>query len=79
MLGRGREALTDVGLLATLLGRGRRGTSALQLARGLLDSYGDLPSLGRAEVSELAGLAGTISYELVCGISPRVPRVYLNE
>jgi alanine racemase len=29
--------------------------------------------------TELAGLAGTISYELVCGISPRVPRVYLNE
>jgi alanine racemase len=29
--------------------------------------------------TELAELAGTISYELLCGISPRVPRIYLNE
>lgn len=28
-------------------------------------------------VSELAEKAGTISYEIVCGISPRVPRVYI--
>ena len=26
---------------------------------------------------ELAGLAGTISYELLCAVSPRVPRIYL--
>ena len=33
---------------------------------------------GDAEITltELAGLAGTINYELACGISPRVPRVY---
>ncbi|MBM4329711.1 MAG: alanine racemase [Deltaproteobacteria bacterium] len=30
-------------------------------------------------VTELAGLAGTINYELVCAISGRVPRVYINE
>lgn len=38
-------------------------------------------SQGREEitVTELAGLAGTINYELVCAISARVPRVYLNE
>lgn len=30
-------------------------------------------------VTELADLAGTINYELVCGISSRVPRVYLPE
>ena len=29
-------------------------------------------------LTELAGLAGTINYELACGISPRVPRVYKN-
>ena len=29
-------------------------------------------------VTELADLAGTINYELVCAISARVPRVYLN-
>ena len=27
---------------------------------------------------ELAGLAGTIQYELLCGVSRRVPRVYLG-
>jgi len=30
-------------------------------------------------VTELADLAGTINYELVCAISSRVPRVYLHE
>ena len=35
---------------------------------------------GREEISltELANLAGTINYELACGISPRVPRIYKN-
>jgi len=36
---------------------------------------------GEAEISvtELAGLAGTINYELVCAISSRVPRIYVHE
>ena len=36
---------------------------------------------GDAEISvnELADLAGTINYELVCAVSARVPRVYKNE
>jgi len=36
---------------------------------------------GNAEISvnELADLAGTINYELVCAVSARVPRVYINE
>ena len=29
-------------------------------------------------VEELAGLCGTINYEIVCGISPRVPRIAVN-
>ncbi len=29
--------------------------------------------------TELADLAGTINYEITCGISSRVPRVYLNQ
>jgi len=28
-------------------------------------------------VDELADLAGTVSWELLCAVSPRVPRVYL--
>lgn len=35
--------------------------------------FGDEP-----EATELAGIAGTISYELLCAISPRVPRVYID-
>lgn len=30
-------------------------------------------------VDELAGLAGTINYEIVCGLSKRVPRIYLKD
>ena len=36
--------------------------------------FGDGPTAG-----ELAEQAGTIAYELLCAVSPRVPRVYLNE
>ncbi len=36
--------------------------------------FGDDPGAG-----ELADKAGTIAYELLCAVSPRVPRVYLNE
>ncbi len=35
--------------------------------------FGDEP-----EATELADIAGTISYELLCVISPRVPRVYIG-
>ncbi len=36
---------------------------------------------GREEISltELANIAGTINYELACGISPRVPRIYTGQ
>ena len=35
---------------------------------------------GREKITltELANIAGTINYELACGISPRVPRIYKN-
>jgi alanine racemase len=35
-------------------------------------------SQGRSRISaeELAGLAGTIPYEIVCGLGSRIPRVY---
>jgi alanine racemase len=29
-------------------------------------------------VDDLAGIAGTIPYEITCGISKRVPRTYLD-
>ena len=33
---------------------------------------------GLVSVDELAAAAGTISYELCCAVSPRIPRVYLG-
>jgi len=33
----------------------------------------------RISAEELAGLSGTIPYEIVCSIAPRVPRVYIEE
>jgi alanine racemase len=51
-------------------------TEAMEAAPGghavLLGSQGDQSILA----DELAGLAGTISYEVLLGISPRVPRIY---
>jgi alanine racemase len=41
----------------------------------LLGGQGD----ERITANELAALAGTIGYEIVCGIGARVPRAYLGE
>jgi alanine racemase len=37
-------------------------------------------SQGKESISadEVAALAGTISYEIICGIGKRVPRVYIR-
>ena len=58
LLARGGEALSDAELVATLLGSGTRGASALDVARELMATYGDLPALGRAEAIDLARLRG---------------------
>ncbi len=42
-------------------------------AGDIVTVFGDEP-----EATELADIAGTISYELLCAISPRVPRVYIE-
>lgn len=39
----------------------------------IVEIFGDAQSVDR-----LAELAGTISYELLCAVSPRVPRVYID-
>ena len=46
LLAQGGGALSDAELLATLLGSGTRGASALDVARDLITTYGDLPALG---------------------------------
>jgi len=47
---------------------------------GIGDEVVLLGGQGDAEVTadEWAGLLGTISYEVVCGIGPRVPRRYVE-
>lgn len=41
-------------------------------------SVGDVVEVfgGHADINKLAAAAGTISYELMCGVSKRVPRIY---
>ena len=48
-------------------------------ARGKVQVGDELEIFGRVHpVEELARLADTISYELTCAVSKRVPRVYLQ-
>lgn len=58
LLSHGGGALTDAELLATLLGSGTRGASALDVARDLISTYGDLPAMARAAAADLARLRG---------------------
>lgn len=69
-----------------------RGKKAKQCGRICMDmcmvDITDLPEVqvgdeveifgGRQSIDTLAQLAGTISYELLCAVSPRVPRVYIE-
>ena len=56
----------------------------------LVEQFARLPGIGRKTaqrlaffvlslpVEDAAALVGTIQYELLCAVSPRVPREYLN-
>jgi DNA repair protein RadC len=55
---RGAEALGDGELLALLLSTGVRGMGAHELAAALLHRFGSVTAIGRATVTELAGVAG---------------------
>ncbi|MFQ5943498.1 MAG: DNA repair protein RadC [Anaerolineales bacterium] len=54
----GPQALSNPELLAILLGTGAPGLSAVQLAQELLDKFGGLPGLHRAEYGDLVGTHG---------------------
>ena len=58
LLAAGHEALSDAELIAALLGTGTRGSTAIDLARELLASYGDLNTLQRAAPADLVGRRG---------------------
>src|SRR5690606_19512575 len=54
----GPQALSDGELLALLLGQGRRGASAVELAFTLLTEFGGVTGLSSARPEELARLGG---------------------
>jgi DNA repair protein RadC len=55
---RGAAALSTPELIALVLGHGRKGESAVELAAGLLAEYGSLERLASAEPEELAARPG---------------------
>jgi DNA repair protein RadC len=72
---RPRERLYRVGaadvslqeLIAVVLGRGSKEASALSLAYGLLETFGDIVALGRANLDELRNVRG-IGFARACQI-----------
>src|SRR5687767_11926254 len=54
----GPECLADAELVALLLGSGRKGENALELAASLLAALGGLPGLAQAEPEDLTRQAG---------------------
>jgi len=54
----GADALADAELLALQLGSGRRGRTAVEVAREMLAVYGSLSGVASREVAELARLPG---------------------
>jgi alanine racemase len=79
-LGGGADVLID--------GRRRKLAGRVTMDQIMVDCEGDDVSVGdevvclgpqgaeRITAEELAGIVGTINYEIVCGISSRVPRVH---
>lgn len=67
LMEKGRAALSDVELLAILLGSGSRNESAVELARRLLGMVKNkLPELGRMDAHELMKLKGVGPAKAVC-------------
>ncbi len=58
LLERGAAALSDAEILAILLGSGRKGRSALDVARDLLQSFGSLRQLVGADRAQFCACAG---------------------
>ncbi|MEO0316442.1 MAG: hypothetical protein RL404_119 [Pseudomonadota bacterium] len=58
LLSRGAATLSDAELVAILLRTGSGGQSAIDLAQCLLDRFGSLGTLLRAEPNELSGIRG---------------------
>ncbi|PYP86738.1 MAG: hypothetical protein DMF61_12640 [Blastocatellia bacterium AA13] len=71
LLSRGPEALTDAELIAILLRVGLKGTSAVELARQLLQRFGSLRAMVQSPVSALLdvkGLKGAKAAQLLAAV-----------
>ena len=71
-----KERTTQEGQVTYLAGTARRPgylPALAQLVRDVVEVYGPHNS-----VNDAARLAGTISYELTCAVSKRVPRIYMK-
>ena len=70
LLAKGARSLGDAELVAVLLRTGRRGASAIEMARELLDAVGGLAGLANAQPASLArrGLGAAKSAGLVAAI-----------
>jgi DNA repair protein RadC len=78
----GADALADAELLALQLGSGRRGRTAVEVAREMLAAYGSLSGVASREVAELARLPGVgrakaarlvSAFELTRRLRARIP------
>src|SRR5262245_2550921 len=58
LLSKGAESLSDAELVAIFLRTGVKGSSALDIARGLLTRFGSISALFAADAQALRGTAG---------------------
>lgn len=54
----GAESLTNVELIAILLGSGTKGTNVLQIAQQLVGKFGNMHQIAEATISELCAIKG---------------------
>lgn len=54
----GAERLSDVELLAIILGTGARGVTSMQMAAGLIGKFGGIGKIGAGDFDDLSAIAG---------------------
>jgi len=64
----GSQELSLLELLAIVIGGGSKGSGALAVAYRLLESFGDLPYLGRADIDDLMNISG-IGFARACQLT----------
>jgi DNA repair protein RadC len=75
----GPQALSNPELIAILIGKGVRGLGAVQLAQELLDEYGGLAGLHRADHQDLVKMRGIGGRRLAVSIPEEQPAIQSPE